>query len=95
MKILLSGQYNRMYRDLCAKNSEIVETIIEKVILFRKNYKDTRLLTHPLHKHLKGKYAFSVTNNHRIIFEWVGKSTARFLAIGTHKEVYKKTIDAL
>lgn len=88
MKILVSGQYNRMYRNLCAKDPDIVETIIKRVILFRKNSKDTRLHTHALKKRMRGKYAFSVTDDIRILFIRIGKSTARFLAIGRHTDVY-------
>lgn len=88
MKIELSGQYNRMYRDFCAKNPDIIETIIKRVLLFRKNPKDTRLHTHALRKRMRGKYAFSVTDDVRIIFVRTGKSTVRFLAIGKHTDVY-------
>jgi mRNA-degrading endonuclease YafQ of YafQ-DinJ toxin-antitoxin module len=90
MKILVSGQYNRMYHDLCAKDPDLVETIIKKVLLFRRNSKDTRLHTHALKKRMRGKYAFSVTDTIRIIFVWIGKTTARFLAIGSHTDVYDR-----
>ena len=55
---------------------------------FRDNPRDTRLRTHALRKKLHGKYAFSVNGDIRIVFEWSGKTTARFLAIGSHKKVY-------
>ncbi len=37
---------------------------------------------------MKGKFAFSITGDMRIIYEWLGKNTVRFLAIGGHKKVY-------
>jgi len=39
---------------------------------------------------MKGKWAFSVTDDIRIVYEWLGKTTVRFLAIGRHSKVYKK-----
>ena len=40
---------------------------------------------------MKGKFAFSITNDIRIIYEWLGKNTVRFLAIGGHKKVYTQS----
>jgi len=37
---------------------------------------------------MKGKFAFSITDDIRIVYEWLGKSTVRFLAIGEHEKVY-------
>jgi mRNA-degrading endonuclease YafQ of YafQ-DinJ toxin-antitoxin module len=39
---------------------------------------------------MKGKWAFSITDDIRIIYEWKDKNVVRFLAIGTHPEVYRK-----
>lgn len=61
-----------------------------RVHWFRNNPNDTRLRNHKLHKDLKGKWAFSVTGEIRIVYEWIGKTTVRFLAIGTHQDVYIK-----
>ena len=62
----------------------------EKVILFKKNPDDTRLDNHPLKRAMKGKWAFSITDDIRIIYEKIGPQTVRFLAIGKHTEVYGK-----
>jgi len=58
------------------------------VKLFQKNPQDTRLGTHPLKRKMTGRYSFSVTDDIRIIFEWIGPLDVRFLAIGPHHRVY-------
>ena len=92
MIIQPSGKYNRMYCTLVHKQPEITIVVLEKVRLFRKNPDDTQLKNHKLKKRLSGKYAFSITDDIRIVYEWIGKNTARFLAIGGHAEVYPKKI---
>jgi mRNA-degrading endonuclease YafQ of YafQ-DinJ toxin-antitoxin module len=47
-----------------------------------------RLSNHALTKSMKGKWAFSITDDIRIIYEKIGPQTIRFLAIGKHTEVY-------
>lgn len=39
---------------------------------------------------MEGKCAFSITEDIRIIYVWLGDNTARFLDIGSHDTVYKK-----
>jgi mRNA-degrading endonuclease YafQ of YafQ-DinJ toxin-antitoxin module len=53
-----------------------------------RNPDDTRLDRHPLTKKMGGKWAFSITDDIRIVYEWLGKNTVRFLAIGKHRKVY-------
>ena len=36
------------------------------------------------------KWAFSITDDIRIVYEWLNKNTVRFLAIGGHNRVYKR-----
>lgn len=77
-----------MHKMLIDNNKSLNKVIKERFRLFTKNPDDTRIKTHPLRRSLKGKFAFSIDDDIRIIFEWMGKRTARFLAIGGHKEVY-------
>lgn len=58
---------------------------------FRNNPVDTRLRNHQLHRTLFGQWAFSVTGDIRIVYEWMSKTTVRFVAIGRHEVVYKKS----
>ncbi len=92
MIIQPSGKYNQMYRTLIRNQHELTGVVLEKVRLFRKNRKDTRLHNHPLKKRLSGKLAFSITDDVRIVYEWIGKNTVRFLAIGGHEKVYSTAL---
>ncbi len=58
--------------------------------LTQKNPNDTRLDNHQLTKRMEGKWAFSITDDIRIVYEWLGKNTARFLAIGGHSKIYSQ-----
>ncbi len=88
MKVEVSGQYDRMYAKVIAHDPQLARIVADRILLFHKNVKDTRLKTHRLKKRMKGKYSFSVTDDIRIVFVWLGKSTVFFLAIGKHTDVY-------
>ena len=89
MKISFVGEFDQRYRELTAENSELKVLVDQKVMWFKKNPNDTRLDNHALTKQMEGKWAFNITDDIRIVYEWLGKNTVRFLAIGSHKEVYK------
>ena len=86
-----NGDYEQMLEELSDMDEGTLELVRAHVKLFRKNPEDTRLDNHPLHKRMKGKWAFSVDRDIRIVYEWVGKTTVRFVAIGRHQAVYKKS----
>jgi len=60
----------------------------QKVLMFAQKPYDSRLKNHSLQRRMKGKWAFSVDDDVRIIYQWSDKKTARFLAIGGHEIVY-------
>lgn len=62
----------------------------ERIKIFERKPNDTPLHNHVLKRKMKGKWAFSVTGDIRIVYEWKSKTVVRFLAIGGHKKVYKK-----
>lgn len=87
-----TGDYEKMLEDLADDDDEeILERVRARMKIFRKNPEDTRLDNHPLHKRMEERWAFSVNDDIRIVYEWVGKTTVRLLAIGTHETVYKKS----
>lgn len=88
IKVSPSGKFERMYRDLIRRNPDLKDTVTVGIYRFRKNPHDTRLDNHYLTKRLDGYWAFSITDDIRIIYERMSKTTARFIAIGTHKDVY-------
>ena len=90
VKVEYTGMFYRHLEELLTESEGLQEEIDKRILWFRKNPEDTRLGVHVLHKRMKGKWAIEVTDNIRIVFEWIGKTTARFLAIGGHEQVYKK-----
>lgn len=85
MEILYSAKFARQYKKL----PEAVQNAAEKKeAIFRTDPFDSRLKTHKLSGALVGFYAFSVNQSYRIIFDIVGKKTARLYEIGTH-DIYR------
>lgn len=90
LRVKKSGDFEDMLREL-DKNPEIYKSVRDRIKIFRKNPKDTRLSNHALTKRMKGKFAFSITEDIRIVYEWLGKNSVRFLAIGGHPKVYQRS----
>lgn len=88
VKINESGDYLKMFQELCLSNEELENLVLRRILWFKKNPKDTRLDNHLLRKNMEGKWAFSITDDIRVVYEWTNKTTVRFLAIGPHPEVY-------
>lgn len=91
-KIIKNGDFEEMYAEVCEEDVLLESEIQQRIRWFKQNPDDTRLDNHKLTKSKKmiGKWAFSITDDIRIVYEWVGKTTVRFLAIGGHKRVYKR-----
>lgn len=89
-KIIKNGDFEEMYAEVCKEDFLLESEIQQRIRWFKKNPDDTRLNNHPLTKTMAGKYAFSVTDDIRIVYEWLSKNTVRFLAIGGHTRVYKR-----
>lgn len=68
IRIEFTGEYEKTLRHLLKKNYSLREDVDRAVGRFHRNFKDTRLHTHVLKKRMRGKYAFSVTDDVRIIF---------------------------
>lgn len=91
VKINRSGKYESDLKSLLIKDAKLDREIEKRIIWFRKNPEDTRLDNHLLSKSMEGKWAFSINDDIRIVYEWVGNKTVRFLAIGIHQFVYKNS----
>ena len=90
IKVKTTGEFDKKLENLSLDNKEIERIVSEKMELFRNNPQDTRLRNHALKKRMKGRWAFSITLDIRIVYEWLGENTVRFLTIGNHKDVYGK-----
>lgn len=89
LKVQRSPIYIQNLQELLEEQPDLTEEVDMRVQWFKKNPSDTRLDDHELTKKMKGKSAFSITGDIRIIYKWQGKNEVRFLAIGGHKMVYK------
>lgn len=90
VKLKKIGVYNKDLEDLLVESSDLEKEIEKNISRFKNNPNDTRLDNHPLKKSMEGKWAFSITDDIRIVYKWTNKTTARFLAIGPHSQVYPK-----
>lgn len=90
LKIEKTGKFIRFLDDLRIANPQLEEEIDRRIRWFRENPHDTRLDNHSLTGRMEGKEAFSITDNIRIVYEWLSKHTVRFLAIGGHGKVYRR-----
>lgn len=81
MQIYYSSKFEREYRKLTREIKKIAE---EKETIFREDPFDPRLHTHQLVGRLKGYWAFSIDQKHRIIFEFAKKDVIWFHSVGDH-----------
>lgn len=88
IKISFIGKYRENLEEVLLEDPSLEEEINQRVRWFTKNPEDTRLENHVLTGKMEGKSAFGITSDIRIIYEWLGKTSVRFLAIGRHKKVY-------
>lgn len=89
VNVRFQGTYYETLSELLEEQPGLSVEIDKRIKLFQKNPDDTRLDNHKLTGRMENKWAFAITSDIRIVYEWLGKNTARFLAIGGHKKVYK------
>ena len=85
MQIIYTPEFSRCFKKLPL---ELKLKALEKEKLFRKNYKNPILKTHKLSGKLKGRFAFWVDFQTRIIFSFYNPKLVYFLSIGSH-DIYK------
>lgn len=62
----------------------VQQTFLEKEGLFLENVFHTSLDTHKLHGKYKKYWAFTITSQYRIMFEFAKNGVVNFINIGTH-----------
>ncbi len=83
--LLYSPRFARHYKKLSTEIKDLAE---RKELVFRKDPFDKSLKTHKLQGPLEGFYAFSITSEYRIIFDFLNKNTIRLYDIGNHDIYY-------
>jgi mRNA-degrading endonuclease YafQ of YafQ-DinJ toxin-antitoxin module len=84
--IRVTSHFTRQYKRLPPEIQEIAEAQ-ERV--FRAEAFDSRLHTHKFSGRLKDLWAFSVTRDMRIVFEFLEADDVLFHSIGRHEVVYE------
>lgn len=90
LKTERTGKFNQLLDEIFFENPDLISEVEKRIYWFQKNPSDTRLDNHPLTKRMEEKWAFSIADDIRIVYEWLSKTTVRFLAIGGHRKVYKR-----
>lgn len=90
VRIKRLGKFTLTLEKLLFDNPDLEVITDKKIALFLNNPSDTRLDNHPLTKTMGGKWAFSITDDVRIVYQWLSRTTVRFLEIGPHTIVYIK-----
>ena len=85
MRIEYTKKFARQYRKLSLPVKQAAE---KRESIFRSNPKDHRLKTHKLKGNLKDLWSFSVTHEHRILFEFIEDDVVLFHEIGDH-DIYQ------
>lgn len=67
-KIIETGNYITAYKELILKQANLEPLVRQRVKWFRKNPQDTRLDNHILKRKMQGKFAFSITDDIRIVY---------------------------
>lgn len=80
--------FKRSYKKRVRNNSRLKKKFWEKMEIFLENPFFPQLRTHKLSGKLAGQWAFSVDNDCRIVFEFVGEDRALLIDVGSHDEVY-------
>lgn len=90
IKVKQVGKFRKLLDELYVEEPELKIEVNTRINWFQNNPEDSRLDNHALIKRMESKWAFSITDDIRIVYEWLGKTTVRFLAIGGHKKAYKR-----
>lgn len=85
MIIDYSPEFKRLFKKLPIA---IKKEAVEREKIFRLNIFSKNLKTHKLSGKLKGRYAFSISYTHRIVFSYINKEYVIFHSIGSHN-IYK------
>ncbi len=80
--------FKRSYKKRVRNNSKLKKKFWEKMKIFLENPFFSQLRTHKLSGKLAGQWAFSIDDDCRIVFEFVGKDQVLLIDVGSHDEVY-------
>lgn len=85
LKIHYHKKFRRDYKKMPAKIRGLFK---ERLAIFREQPFHPLLKNHTLRRELKDYWAFSVTGDIRVIYEYLDKNTIALVRIGSHNQVY-------
>ena len=80
--------FRRSYKKRVANNLRLKKKFWGKMEIFLKNPFFPQLRTHKLSGKLAEQWAFSIDDDCRIIFEFVGEDRVLLIDVGSHDEIY-------
>ena len=75
---------SRFLRSLKAFPLAYKQIIAEREAIFKANCFDPRLKPHKLKGYPRGRWSFSLTFSHRVLFEFIDKGIIGFIDVGDH-----------
>ena len=90
IEIIRDEKFKRLFKKWGKRHPNLLPAFKKKLKLFMEDPYNPLLKTHSLSGKLEGLWAFSISFNQRLVFEFADKSRKKvFLVyIGTHDEVY-------
>jgi len=88
IKAIWDGGFKRSYKKRIKIDSNLKKKFWEKMEIFLNEPFSNQLKTHKLSGKLKGFWAFSVDDDCRVVFEFIGDDSALLIDVGSHDEVY-------
>jgi addiction module RelE/StbE family toxin len=80
--------FKRSYKKRIKNNEERRRRFWRRMELFLASPFSPQLRTHKLSGKLGGQWAFSVDDDCRVVFEFIGEDKVLLIDIGSHDEVY-------
>ncbi len=80
--------FKRSYKKRIKKTEGLRRRFWQRMELFLESPFSPQLRTHKLSGKLDGLWAFSVDEDCRVVFEFVGEDRALLIDVGSHDEVY-------
>ena len=80
--------FKRSYKKRIRNSSRLRKSFWESMEVFLENPFSTSLRTHKLSGKLTGLWAFTVEEDCRIVFEFLGEDRVLLIDVGSHDEVY-------
>lgn len=85
--IRLTKGFDKSYKKRIAPNSNLRDTYIARVTAFQAGKRNSPLKDHLLKGNMKGKRAFSIAGDVRVVYEETEEAFI-FLDVGSHNQVY-------